>query len=119
MKLEFRGQKALAKKLRSMKELKAATEIVKQNSSELNKRMKARAVFGRHVKGERYSTGQTRRSIQTELTDGGLTGVTKPTTEYASYVEYGTRKMQAQPFVRPAFEVQKMLFVSDMERLVK
>lgn len=24
--------------------------------------------------------------------------------EYASYVEFGTRKMQAQPFLRPAFD---------------
>ena len=112
MKIEWKGTENLAKKFRSNAELKIAKQIVKTNGAELDKRMKARAVF---LKG--YSTGATKRSIKTSISDGGLTSTTQPSTEYASYVEHGTRKMQAQPFVRPAFEVQKELFKRDMDRL--
>lgn len=112
MKIEWRGGDELAKKLRSNMELDLAKRIVKQNGTELNSRMQREAVFTRG-----YSIGQTKRSIATEFSDGGLTSTTKPSTEYASYVEYGTRKMQAQPFVIPAFNAQKEQFKRDMDRL--
>ena len=35
------------------------------------------------------------------------------------YVEFGTRFMDAQPFVRPAFKQQVPIFKSDMKKLVK
>ena len=48
-----------------------------------------------------------------------MTAVVGPTTEYAYYVEVGTRFMQAEPFVRPPWEEQKELFKKDMDKLVK
>ena len=36
-----------------------------------------------------------------------------------TYVEFGTRFMDAQPFVRPAFKQQVPIFKSDMKKLVK
>jgi hypothetical protein len=34
-------------------------------------------------------------------------------------LEYGTRFMEAQPFVKPAYEVQKEQFKKDLDKLVK
>lgn len=66
-----------------------------------------------------YSTGATKRSIRGETRDGGFTYAEGPTTHYAPYVEFGTRFMDAQPFVRPAFKQQVPIFKSDMKKLVK
>lgn len=51
-----------------------------------------------------YRTGTLRRSL--EMEDGpGDTEVTVGTDlEYAPYVEFGTSRMGAQPFLRPAFD---------------
>ena len=39
--------------------------------------------------------------------------------EYAPYVEWGTRYMDAQPHIKPAFNDQKNQFKRDLERVVK
>lgn len=112
MKLEWRGCEELGKKFIDNAKLTLAKQIVKTNGAELDGRMKDKAFF---IKG--YSTGATRRSISTSMSDGGLTSTTKPGTHYSPYLEYGTRKMDAQPFVKPSWEVQKELFKADMDRL--
>lgn len=86
------------------------------NGDQLNRRMK-KATKTAFKKG--YSTGQTASSINTEISDGGLTATIAPHTDYASYVEYGTRYMEAEPFVRPSFEVQKEKFIRDLDKVVK
>ena len=48
-----------------------------------------------------------------------MTAEVGPTTDYAYYVEFGTRKMEAEPFVKPAWEEQKEQFEKDMQKLVK
>lgn len=114
MKISISGDTKLIKGLKERMQLDLVKQVVKQNGSELDRGMKAQAVF---VKG--YSTGQTKRSITTEISDGGLTSTTKPGTHYSPYVEYGTRHMTAQPFVRPAFNAQKEQFKADMDKIVK
>ena len=54
-----------------------------------------------------------------EVSDGGFTYAEGPSTNYAPYVEFGTRFMDAQPFVRPSFKQQVPMFKSDMKKLVK
>ena len=66
-----------------------------------------------------YQTGATKDSITLEIVDEGFTAEVGPTTEYSGYLEYGTRKMEAQPFIWPAFNEQVEKFRSDMQRLVK
>jgi HK97 gp10 family phage protein len=66
-----------------------------------------------------YQTGTTKRSIGLEIKDDGLTAESAPETEYSPYLEYGTRFMEAQPFVRPALEEQAQQFKSDMQKLVR
>ena len=48
-------------------------------------------------------TGKLRASI-TPVIESWAAGYVGTNTHYAPYVEYGTRKMPAQPFLEPAFE---------------
>ena len=108
------GLDELQKALKSNFTLEDVKAVVKQNGSKMQKKMQNKADF---KKG--YQTGTTKRSIGLEITDGGFTAEAGPTTEYAPYVEYGTRFMEAQPFVRPAWEEQKEIFKKDMQKLVR
>lgn len=114
LKLTFNGLKALGNKLKDIKSMEAAKGVVKLNTAELQLNMTRKAVFTRG-----YSTGQTRRSITLAIEGDGMTGKVEPTTKYASYLEYGTRKMTAQSFVRPAFNEQKEQFKQDIRKLVE
>ena len=111
-KLEFKGVKELQKHLEDIKRMQLVKEIVRDNGIELNNEMVKKAVF---IGG--YSTGATRRTIILSRPNE-FTAIVKPHTNYASYVEYGTRFMEAQSFVRPAFRKQKIKFVKELKRLV-
>lgn len=54
-------------------------------------------------------TGRLRSSIAEELRreDGELVEIVGTDVEYAPYVEFGTRRMRAQPFLRPAAQQAK------------
>lgn len=91
--------------------------IVKRNGKEMMQKINKNADF---EKG--YQTGTTKRSVTAagvNITDGGLTAEAGATTEYSEYVELGTRFMEAQPFVKPAFDEQSKRFKRDMQKLVK
>lgn len=47
-------------------------------------------------------TGTLQSSISSDI--NGLTAEIGPSTEYEAFVEYGTSKMAAQPYMGPAFE---------------
>lgn len=49
-------------------------------------------------------TGILRTSIKTKLYPKQKSGVVFTTTEYAPYIEFGTSKMSAQPFLQPAMK---------------
>lgn len=108
------GIDKLQVKLKKCQDLKAVKTVVKQNGVQMQNKTVRNAVF---TKG--YSTGATKRSIKGKSEDDGLTYREGPTTYYSGYVEMGTRKMSAQPFVRPAFEAQKGKFKSDLNKLMK
>lgn len=54
-------------------------------------------------------TGRLRDSINTriEKEDGDITGIVSTDVEYAGYVEHGTSKMSAKPYMKPAFDEHK------------
>ena len=112
--IKFDGLEELQKKLKENVTLADVKRCVKQNGSALQKKMQEKADF----KGG-YQTGTTKRSIGLEMTDSGFTADVAPETEYSPYLEYGTRFMDAQPFVRPALESQAIQFKSDMQKLVR
>lgn len=49
-------------------------------------------------------TGTLRRSIHSVFEHGGLTGLVGPSVLYGKFVEFGTRRMGARPYMRPAAE---------------
>ena len=112
--VDIKGLDKLQKKLKKNCSLEDVKTVVKQNGIEMQNKTVKNAVF---TKG--YSIGTTRKSIRGETRDGGFTYAEGPTTHYAPYVEFGTRFMDAQPFVSPAFKQQVPMFKSDMKKLVK
>lgn len=113
-KLEIKGLDKLEKSLKKNATLSDVKKVVRHNGSQLQKQMQTNADF---KKG--YQTGTTKRSIGLEITDGGFTAEVEPTTEYSPYLEYGTRFMDAQPFVKPAYNAQKPKFKRDMNKLAR
>lgn len=112
MGLKIHGIKKLKIDLKDKAQMTLVKEIVKKHGASLQQEMVKNAVF----KGG-YSTGATRRSINLLNEKGGLTARVKPTTKYSPYVEYGTRFMDKQPFVKPAFQKVKKEFVNDLKKL--
>lgn len=61
-------------------------------------------------------TGTLRRSIHSVFSNGGLTGIVGPSVEYGKFVEFGTRRMGARPFMRPAAEAVLPGFAAAVKR---
>jgi len=112
--VKITGADALISQLKRNATLNDVERTVRLNGSELEKKMKRNASF---TKG--YQTGETKRSIGLEIKDRGLTAEVKPTTHYAPYLEFGTRFMSSQSFVKPSFDAQENKFIKDMIRLMK
>lgn len=112
--LKIHGLDKLEKALKSNVTMDDVKRVVRYNGSQLQKNMQGKADFT-----QGYQTGATKRSIGLEITDGGFTAQSGPETEYSPYLEYGTRFMDAQPFIKPAFDEQKKKFYSDMQKLVR
>lgn len=106
----FTGLDELRRGLIERSHLEAAKTVVAKNGSRLQLSAKLRAPV---------DTGTLRRSIGLSIEDGGLTADVEATAHYAGYVELGTRFMAAQPYMKPAFNVVKGKFNSDLKRLVK
>ena len=106
----LKGDKELMKALKLRENIKPAVQkIVKQNVSEMNR------------EAERIvpvDTGALKRSFMRTYQDDGMTGIVKSTMEYASYVEFGTRFMEAQPYIGPSFNKQTEQFKKDLKKLM-
>jgi HK97 gp10 family phage protein len=113
-KITITGLDNLQKKLKQNIRMEDVQRVVRHNGSALQRKMMQQADFTRG-----YATGTTKRSIGLAFKDGNFTAEVEPGTEYSPYLEYGTRFMDAQPFVRPAFDEQKEKFKSDMQKLVR
>ena len=62
-------------------------------------------------------TGHLRGSISTTTSIGGLSAEIGPTASYGAYVEFGTRRMRPQPFMRPAADHHFPEFTEAVARL--
>lgn len=124
--IKVKGLDKLQKKLKEDYSLDDVKSTVRRHGSRLQTQMQRNADFKGHFewvagKGKVFKipTGQTKRSIGLEMKDSGFTAEVGPETEYSPYLEYGTRFMDAQPFIKPAFDEQKEKFKKDMEKLVR
>lgn len=112
--IKLEGLIELQNKLKDNVKMDDVKRVVRKNGADMANKMIKNADFD---KG--YQTGTTKRSIELSIARDGLTAMAEPTTEYSPYLEYGTRFMDAQPFVKPAFDEQKEKFKKDMSKLMK
>lgn len=112
-KLKVDGLDKIEKRLRHNAEMSDVKRLVRFHGSSLQRTMQGNADF---KKG--YQTGQTKRSIGLEIMDSGFTAEVGPETEYSPYLEYGTRFMEAQPFIKPALDEVGPKFHRDLRKLV-
>ena len=110
MSVKLTGIRELQKKLKQNATLDDVKRVVKHNGSELQTKAQRNAPV---------DTGTLKRSIGLGIRDNGMTAEVEPTAEYAPYVEFGTRFMNAQPFVGPAFSEQKEKFLKDLKKLTE
>lgn len=104
------GIEKIQKKLRQNVQMADVKKVVRHNGAEMQVKAQQNAPV---------DTGTLKRSIGIEITDGGMTAEVEPTADYAPYVELGTRFMDAQPYLGPAFKDQKEKFKKDMKKLVE
>lgn len=109
-KIKIVGVEKLQAKLKKNANMDDVKRIVRQNGAQMQARSQQNAPV---------DTGHLKRSIGLEIRDAGLTAEVEPTADYAPYVELGTRFMKAQPYLKPAFEVQKEKFKNDMKKLTR
>lgn len=106
----FSGLSELQEALQERCNLDSVKKVVKLNGAEMQEQAQRNAPV---------DTGTLERSIGLEMKDSGMTAKVEAKADYAPYQEYGTRFMNAQPYIKPAFNVQKRKFKSDLERLTK
>ena len=127
LQFELKGLEKLQTKLQRVAKMEEVERIVEKHGSEMQKKAVTNASkFRGHYEGRGKNkhfvkpTGATKRSISVNSSKiDRFKYRVAPGTAYAAYVELGTRKMSAQPFIKPAFDEQKKLFKDDLERLVK
>ena len=127
LQFELKGLEKLQTKLQRVAKMEEVERIVEKHGTAMQKKAVNNASkFRGHYEGRGKNkhfvkpTGATKRSISVNSSKiDRFRYRVAPGTAYAAYVELGTRKMSAQPFIKPAFDEQKKLFKNDLERLVK
>lgn len=102
------GEKELIRRLNKLKDKSKVQAVVKTNTLEFEREAKANAPV---------DTGFLRRGIQSKV--GNLEGRITSTAEYSGYLEYGTRYMVAQPFMKPAYDQVKDQFKAQLKKAVE
>lgn len=110
MGVEFTGVNELRVALKKKAGLDAVKKVVQYDGAKLQKAAQRNAPV---------DTGFLKRSIGLEIQDSGLTAKSEATAEYAGYQEWGTRFMEAQPYMKPAFDEVKGEFKRHMDALTK
>ena len=112
--VKLEGITELSMGLKDRAHMNDVKAIVKQNGAELQSKAQDN-MDQAYTKG--YSTGATMRSTTLEIADRGLTAIVGPHTKYFSYLEWGTRFMDAKPTLGPALTYQALRFVDQLNRL--
>lgn len=108
--IKFEGIVKMSKGLKKRMDMSTVKTTVKLNGSEMQKKAQRKAPV---------DTSNLKNNIGLEISDGGMTATVEPTADYSVYVELGTRFMEAQPYMKPAFEEQKKQFEKDLQKLVR
>lgn len=110
VKVKLTGVQKLQKKLKKNMDMTAVKKAVKLNGSEMSKTAKEYVPV---------DTGTLKRSIRLDIQENGVTAKVSANTDYAGYVEYGTRFQTPNLYMAGAFDNQKEKFKKDIDRLMK
>lgn len=99
------GLARLVRRLGKLSDSQVAVARLEVKRGALNVQTKAR-------RRAAVDTGRLRNSITHEVAEDGLSAVVGTNVEYAPYVEFGTRRMRARPFLFPALEEEVPAFRS-------
>lgn len=119
MQVKLEGADNLIAQLKENMKLDKAKLLVKAHGAQLQQKAQKNCNFKGHYEGKKFvpPTGTLKRSITLSIANDGLEARINTGVEYAGYVEYGTRFMKAQPYMRPALQEQEPKFINDMRRL--
>ena len=124
--VEIVGIEAIQKKLKENVTMNDVKRVVRKHGGDLQGLAQDKADFRGHYGWEKGvgrtfipPSGKLKESIMLDLKDGGMTAEVEAKAEYSGYVELGTRFMDAQPYLKPAFNEQKEKFKKDMDKLVR
>lgn len=117
-KIDMRGLNQLQKKLLKGVSKDKISQVVRLNTAEVTQKAKERVPVSTEKTNPGGAHGQLKRSIIPSMSSGGMVGKVNTTVDYAEYVEMGTRFMAAQPYMKPAFDQQKEVFLDDMKKLI-
>ena len=110
MKIEIEGGDELVRSITKRVDADRVVPVIRRNTSQAQqKAMRLAAV----------DTGFMKRSITMRIDITGLAGYIVAGASYSSYVEFGTRYMDSQPFMRPAAREQAPIFISDLRNLIR
>lgn len=110
VKVKLKGVQELQRKLKKNMDMTAVKKAVKLNGSEMSKTAKEYVPV---------DTGTLKRSIRLDIQANGSTAKVSANTDYAGYVEYGTRFQTPKLYMAGAFDNQKEKFKKDIDRLMK
>ena len=94
---------------------KASTEVTRR--AQVVVRKTAADIEASGKRNAAVDTGLMRGRISTTISNGGLSAEIGPTASYAAHVEFGTRRMRPQPFMRPAADQHFPSFEEAIELL--
>ena len=121
MSIQMKGCDMLIKHLQNVTELAEVERVVKKHTARLQESaMRHAENFKGHYKNGVFikPTRTLKRSISIRYEMSGFMGVVWPTVDYAAYVEYGTRFMAAQPYMRPALVEVETEFRLDLQAVM-
>ena len=119
-KISFKGLDKLEKKLIQNAKMEDVKKVVKDNGLTLQGNVVKNAGEVTFNKG--YFTGNLKQDVADhglKLSNGGLTATVGTSVEYGPPLEYGTRYMEAEPFLKAPFEQVKKEFKADIDNLAK
>lgn len=112
------GASELKERLSKLKDMGKIERVVKKHGAKLQEEAQYNAQRGVSFK-KGYSKGTTKKLTRLNISDNRLTAKVGVGTEYAPHVEYGTRFMEAEPFLRPAMKKIRPKFFRDLRKAVE
>lgn len=108
--IKITGVDELSKKLKQNVQMQDVKNLVKQHTANFQQTAQRNAPV---------RTGTLKRGIAIRIQDNGMTGIIYDPVEYSPYQEWGTRFMAAHPYFKPAYNIERPLFLSELKSLMK